>query len=178
MSQEFYDAEGGDGDKSIAENFRLISSALVSLRQMHAGTVEPTTTSAYMLWGDTTLGVIKIRNAADTAWIVVAPLLGSWSTPPKKSISFADSPYTISDGEGYFLEIDCTGGAVTINLPDCATNGELHMGFYKSDASGNGVTINRAGSDTIEGATTLMLAGQYNDARLRSFAGTDWLRVD
>jgi len=42
-----------------------------ALRAMHEGPSAPTTTTAYMLWVDTTNNLLKQRNAADTAWITI-----------------------------------------------------------------------------------------------------------
>lgn len=48
--------------------------AMESLRTCHSGASAPSSTVAYMLWADTTTGYLKLRNAANTAWIRVTPL--------------------------------------------------------------------------------------------------------
>ena len=40
-----------------------------AVRAFHEGPTAPSTTTAYMWWCDTTSGIMKMRNAADTAWI-------------------------------------------------------------------------------------------------------------
>jgi hypothetical protein len=53
-----------------------IVNALKTLRSLHSGATEPSEMVAYMLWADTTTGLLKIRDAANAAWIVVSPLAG------------------------------------------------------------------------------------------------------
>lgn len=43
--------------------------ALAALVQNSSGATEPATMFAYQFWADTTTGIIKQRNAANTAWI-------------------------------------------------------------------------------------------------------------
>lgn len=48
-----------------------INSALQALVSLSAGATEPATMYAYQLWYDTTANVLKIRNAANSAWVIV-----------------------------------------------------------------------------------------------------------
>lgn len=73
------------------------------------------------------------------------------------------------------IDANATAGAVTINLPSAATVGSgWAIQIRKSDGSANLVTISRAGSDTINGATTLSLAVQHQSLILFSLSGTSW----
>lgn len=57
---------------------------------------------------------------------------------------------------------DATSGAITVTLPACiSTIFGRKYNVIKIDSSINAVTITRAGSDTINGATTLALSTQY-----------------
>jgi hypothetical protein len=75
--------------------------------------------------------------------------------------TFADSPITITDADaGKLYAIDCSGGAITVNLPQISAltlSAPWSIGFKKTEASANAVTINRAGTDTIDGATSLSI---------------------
>lgn len=51
-----------------------LNSALNTLVTNNSGTAAPSTTYAYMLWADTTNDLLKIRNAANSAWITVGRL--------------------------------------------------------------------------------------------------------
>lgn len=68
---------------------------------------------------------------------------------------------------------DASGGAITVTLPDRATvQGKTYT--VKRTSASNDVVISRAGSDTIEGATSKTLGSQY--ATVSLLAGTaTWL---
>lgn len=72
----------------------------------------------------------------------------------------ADSPYTLVSECGY-LRCNAVGGNMTVNLPVAIGNGRL-VTIKKIDASGNTVTIDGSGSETIDGATTYVLAAQWD----------------
>lgn len=84
------------------------------------------------------------------------------------SLTFASSPYTIVDAQaGTLFEVDCTGGAVSITLPTIAgltLTGPWSIGIRKSDSSTNAITVNRASTDTINGATSKTLDKQLSGA--------------
>jgi microcystin-dependent protein len=73
----------------------------------------------------------------------------------------ADSPISITNADkGKLYAIDCTAGAVTVNLPAISglTLGQWSVGFRKTDAGVNAITINRNGTDTIDGSASISLA--------------------
>jgi hypothetical protein len=51
-----------------------LNNGLNTLVTNNSGTSAPSTTYAYMLWADTTNDLLKIRNAANSAWITVGRL--------------------------------------------------------------------------------------------------------
>ena len=61
---------------------------------------------------------------------------------------------TTDDGTLYVC--DTSGGAVTVNLPAIGTSEGIRYGFINGSGT-NDVTINRNGSDTINGATSITL---------------------
>lgn len=67
--------------------------------------------------------------------------------------TFADSPITLTSADsGKLFAIDATGGNVVVNLPEISTlTLPWTLGVKKTDASGNLVIVNRAGTDTIDG---------------------------
>lgn len=75
--------------------------------------------------------------------------------------TFADSPITIVDADaGTLFAVDCTGGNVVINLPSIAAltlTNPWAVGFKKTDTSANTITINRDGSDVIDGGTSKVI---------------------
>lgn len=60
---------------------------------------------------------------------------------------------------GYHYSIDTTGGAVTVTLPASGTAAAAIR--FKRRAGNNAVTINRAGSDTIDGETSYTMNNQH-----------------
>lgn len=71
------------------------------------------------------------------------------------------STYTVT-GQDDVLICNPSGGAFTITLPAISGNGGKKFLFIHSNSNNNSVTINRAGSDTIDnGATTLGLQRQF-----------------
>lgn len=51
-----------------------LNNALAALVTNSSGATEPATISAYQFWADTTAGLLKQRNAANSAWITVGTL--------------------------------------------------------------------------------------------------------
>lgn len=89
-----------------------------------------------------------------------------------KTKSVSDSPYTLLSEDGY-LRADAAGGNMTVNLPAAVGNGRL-VSIKKIDSSGNTVTIDGSGSETIDGATTYVLTTQYQGVQLIDAASGVW----
>lgn len=70
MSQHDYIIADAAGATFLAD----LNLALPALASLNSGATAPATMYAYMLWADTTSGWLKQRNAANSAWINVAPL--------------------------------------------------------------------------------------------------------
>jgi hypothetical protein len=51
-----------------------LNNQLLALGTLMSGASEPSTTYSYMLWADTTAGLLKQRNAANNAWVTVGTL--------------------------------------------------------------------------------------------------------
>jgi len=84
MAQHDYVIANGSGSAVRSD----LNNALAAIVSLNSGASEPTDKFAYMLWADTTAGVLKIRNAANNAWITLRELdgtllieAGSASTP-------------------------------------------------------------------------------------------------
>jgi hypothetical protein len=93
-----------------------------------------------------------------------------------KTITSADSPYTVGAYD-YALRVDASGGAVTVNLPAIVSAGNQgrQLVIKAVSVAGGNVTIARAGSDTIDGATSKVISTQYQSFTLHApDAGADW----
>lgn len=89
-----------------------LNGALAAIVSNNSDTTEPTTTYAYMWWADTTNGLLKLRNAANSAWVTVGTLasanLGLLSTATAASTYLALAGGTVTGA----LEIGSAGSLV------------------------------------------------------------------
>lgn len=70
MSQHDYDIANQAGAGFRAD----LNSALAAVVSNNSGASSPATTFSYEMWADTTLGLLKIRNAANTGWVTIGAL--------------------------------------------------------------------------------------------------------
>jgi hypothetical protein len=78
----------------------------------------------------------------------------------------ADYTVLVAD-KGAVISVDASGGARTITLPAAATAGAgFPITIKKSDSSGNTVTIDANGSETIDGSLVRGLSTQYQSISL------------
>jgi len=62
-------------DNQSAANFRAdINTALAAIVSNNSGNTAPSTTYAHQIWADTTAGLLKMRNAANSAWLTIGTL--------------------------------------------------------------------------------------------------------
>ena len=70
MAQHDYVIANGTGAAVRSD----LNGALAAIATNNSGATEPTTTYAYQWWPDTTTGLLKIRNAANSGWVTVGTL--------------------------------------------------------------------------------------------------------
>lgn len=77
---------------------------------------------------------------------------------------------------------DCTvfatggAGGITVSLPAANTSGQIAI-VVKVDAGVGVITVDAAGSDTIEGAADVTLSAQYDKCFLYSDGSGTWYRI-
>ena len=76
MAQHDYVIANGTGAAVRSD----LNNALAAIVSQNSGATEPATMYAYQFWADTTTGLLKLRNAANNAWITLFQLDGEWST--------------------------------------------------------------------------------------------------
>ena len=76
MSQSDYVVSNGTGAAVRSD----INGQLAAIVTQNSGATEPATTYAYMKWADTTAGVMKMRNGANSAWIELFELDGEFGS--------------------------------------------------------------------------------------------------
>ncbi len=131
-------------------------------------------------------GAVRAFNTVDTSGVEIGHIRGSHRdvsydhgiqadgsnmilTPTGTVvITNSDTPYTVPLGKTLVLA-DASSGVITVNLP-AAINGR-GVTVKKTDSSGNAVTIDGNGSETIDGATTQSLASQYDTLRVSPSGG-------
>jgi hypothetical protein len=141
-----------------------LNNALAAIATNNSSATEPTTTYAYQWWADTGSSptVMKLRNAANSAWITLFQLDGEWSLIPFEngtaaapSIYFKDSgtdtgiysPGTdqvgISAGGTSRFEVSTTATTSTlpvvhplgaVGTPSITFTGDLNTGIYSPTA--------------------------------------------
>jgi len=154
----YKDANGVIYDAIISSSYSTTSSyALTSLSSSYSPSTPP-----FPFTGD----------ASITGSLTIS---GSLLNTGTVSIDDTDSPYTIT-GTQQFILIDPSGGDVTVNMPDASTYPGREVKFKLTQAAGaNTVTLQRQGSDTIDGATTYTdLDIQYESISTTSNGGTGW----
>lgn len=129
--------------------------------------------------GDIAAGSTGIFTEYANNW---SYFLGSHSVTPEPATIVTTTPYTITVADTY-LYIN-VAGPVTLNLPTAAlwlpvhTNGHpLTIKDISGAARVNNIIINRAGSDTIDGATSFQILSDYGGVRIRPPQAGSWAIV-
>jgi hypothetical protein len=89
------------------------------------------------------------------------------------AVASKTAAYTITSNDGLVLA-DVSGGAFSLTLPAASSNSGKILRVKKKDSSTNSVTISRAGSDLIDGATSKTLSIQYESLTLISDGTSTW----
>lgn len=88
-----------------------------------------------------------------------------------KLIVHSQSPYSLAAGDSY-LDCNAASGNVTLNLPAASGSGRV-LTFKDTGASGT-CTVTPNGSDTIDGASNLVVSTQYQPVNLVDAASGKW----
>lgn len=87
------------------------------------------------------------------------------------------SSQSLTDSSGFInILADATAGAITLTLGSALGNNVAYS-IKKVDSSTNFVTIDADGSETIDGAATIVLKDQYNYVQIVS-DGTNWVVIN
>lgn len=139
-----------------------LNDALAAIVSQNSSATAPATTYAYMRWADTTAGVMKMRNGANSAWITLYQLDGEYTTiaiengtAAAPAFYFKDSgtdtgvyspgadQVGISTGGTLRFSISTTATTSTLAIvhplgavgtPSVTFTGDLNTGIYSSGA--------------------------------------------
>jgi len=125
-----------------------LNNALAAIVSQNSGASEPSTTYAYQWWADTTTGLLKLRNAANSAWITIGTLASA-------NLGLAPTASPTFSGTATFTGNVLLSGTGVLDLPV-------------------GTTAERPGSPTsgmIRFNTTLSQFEGYNGSAWSSVGG-------
>ena len=113
MSQHDYVIDNQDGASFRAD----INQAFAATVSLNSGAAEPSTPYAYMLWQDTTAGVLKQRNAVNSAWVTLADALVI------RQLTSATAQATTSGTSKDFNSIPSWAKRITVMFSGVSTSG-------------------------------------------------------
>ncbi len=134
MSQNDMNIANSDGATVRAD----LNNALAALVGLSGGASAPSTTFANMLWADTTAGLLKMRNQADSAWITVGTLdatnlgLSANAIEQGKHTIFIPAGAmrpTVSNGCAILAEVETTAGRPDLQVLDFDATADEHAQF-------------------------------------------------
>ena len=111
-----------------------LNGALAAIVSQNSSASAPATMYAYMLWADTTAGIMKMRNGANSAWISLWEL------------------------DGTFIATDISLSAGTAGAPSLYFTGDTNTGIYSPGADQVALTTGgtqRLAADTAAVTSTL-----------------------
>jgi len=180
-----------------------LNNGLAAIVSNNSGATEPATTYAYQWWADTTAGLLKLRNAANNAWITLRELDGTLTiengTASSPGLAFADDLNTgiyspsadqlgITTGGTVRLTTTTTGitSALPVDVPigtasapTVTFTGDLNSGIYSPGADQVAITTN--GVERVKFGTTEVVfndGGADIDFRVEGDTKANLLLVD
>jgi hypothetical protein len=143
-----------------------LNNGLAAIVSQNSGAAQPSTTYAYQWWADTTAGLLKLRNAANNAWITI----GTLADANLGLLSLAGGTLTGA------LLLDDSG---TVSAPALAFDGDTNTGLFRSAADTLNVATN--GVERVELGTTEVVfndGGADVDFRVEGDTKANLLLVD
>ena len=154
MAQHDYVIANGTGAAVRSD----LNNGLAAIVSNNSGATEPATMYAYQWWADTTTGLLKIRNAANNAWVTLRELDGTLTledgTAAAPGLAFTSDLNTglfrvgadqvaISTGGTSRLAVSTTAVSSTlpvdvplgaVGTPSLTFTGDLNTGLFSSGA--------------------------------------------
>jgi hypothetical protein len=172
-----------------------LNNGLAAIVSQNSGAAQPSTTYAYQWWADTTTGLLKIRNAANNAWITLFQLDGEWTTLAlENGTAAAPSLYFKDSGTdtGLFspgadqLAV-ATGGVERVEFGttevvfnddgadvDFRVEGDINANLFKIDAGLDQVQVANLNGGPLAGFRNRIINGNFDIwQRGTSFTGNE-----
>lgn len=118
--------------------------------------------------------IVFIAKYSDSGWRVIKLTDSDYlsaNIQQNSSVVSKSTTYTAKVNE--FVLSDASGGAFTVTLPTAASASGKEVTVKKIDSSGNAVTVDGDGSETIDGALTATLSSQWDSVVVVS-NGSNW----
>ena len=146
MAQHDYVIANGTGAAVRSD----LNGSLAAIVSNNSGATEPATMYAYQWWPDTTTGLLKIRNAANNAWVTVGTL--------------ASTNLGLLPLAGGTMTGALAATAGTAALPGIAVSGDLNTGVFSPGA--DQVAISTGGTSRLAISTTAFSSTLVFDVQL------------
>jgi len=160
-----------------------INAVFLAVSSTNSGTSEPSTMYAFMLWVDTTTNLIKLRNAANGAWITLGLSVTASNTVDINGGAIDGTAIGASSATtGAFTTLTATGAFTSLGIDDNADanaitissdenvsftgNVEVAAGKHYSGATGNDLNIVYPSGRSLfikEGSTTTVTMDNVNN---------------
>jgi hypothetical protein len=121
-----------------------LNNGLAAIVSQNSGAAQPSTTYAYQWWADTTTGLLKIRNAANNAWITIGTL--------------ASANFGLLSRAGDAMTGALLADYGTAALPGLAFDGDPDTGIFRAGIDKLGIAT--AGVERVEFGPTEVV---FND---------------
>ena len=128
-----------------------INGQLAAIVTNNSGATEPATTYAFQWWADTTTGLLKIRNAANSAWVELLELDGEFG-----SKTFNGNITLNAQGDLRFADSDSSNWLAFQAPATVASN--VTWTLPNADGSSNQTLVTN-GSGTLSWASPLLSSG-------------------
>lgn len=135
MAQHDYDLANAGGAAFRAD----LNLALSAILTQNSGATAPAVTQPYMFWYDTAAGILKQRNAGNSAWINVPLLAGvqTWTAAQRGAVTALTDGATITPDMALGNNFSVTlAGNRTLANPTNLTAGQSGAVVITQDATG------------------------------------------
>jgi hypothetical protein len=165
MAQHDYEIANQSG-AAFRSDLNVALAAVATNNSADAGSAQPSTTFRYQWWADNGTGLLKIRNAANNAWITI----GTLADANLGLLSLAGGTLTGA------LLVDDSGTAA---LPAIAFDGDPNTGIFSPGADQLGIATN--GVERVEFGNTEVVfndGGADVDFRVEGDTNADLFKID
>lgn len=138
-------------------------------RNYPAGSFAPVDAQYITMTANSTLTAERVATSGLNVTVTDGTTTATFETGAYSSIS---SNTTLTTSSNMFQYVDASGGSVTVTLPTAAANGKMFV-IKRTDNSVNTVTVQRAGSDLIDGQVSWTIP-QFNALALQSVQLSAW----